>query len=76
MRRIAGDHTDFPLRALLNSLNIFTLWYLMLVASGLVSLFEMKRWKAAFAVSIVWGLSQLVSIASLSFLRNALHLLL
>lgn len=76
MRRIAGDHADFPLHALLNSLNIFTLWYLMLVASGLVSLFEMKRWKAAFAVSIVWGLSQLVSIASLSFLRNTLHLLL
>jgi len=48
----------------------------MLVASGLVSLFEMKRWKAVAAVSIVWGLSQLVSIASLSFLRNALHLLL
>ena len=73
---MAGDHIDFQLHALLNSLNIFTLWYLTLVATGLVSLFELKRWKAAAAVCIIWGLSQLVSIASLSFLRNTLHLLL
>jgi hypothetical protein len=73
---IAGDQVDFSLRALLHSLNIFTLWYLTLVGSGIISLLDMNRWKAAAAVVIVWGLSQLISLASLSFVRDTLHLLL
>jgi len=66
----------FPFHPLLNSLNIFTLWHLTLVGAGLISLLDMNRWKAAAAVVIVWGLSQLFSLASLSFVRDSLHLLL
>jgi len=65
---------DFPAIALLNSLNIFILWYLVIVIVGVSVLTGFKTGKAFLVVLCVWSVSVLFNIAVLMFMRDGLHL--
>ena len=70
VRRLFGD----PAGPLLNSLNIFTLWYVVLLAGGVSVLCATRPLKAALVVLLVWGSSLAFHTAVLRLLRDALHL--
>ena len=70
VRRLFGE----PSGSLLNSLNIFTLWYVVLLAGGVSVLCATRPLKAALVVLLVWGSSLAFHTAVLRLLRDALHL--
>jgi len=65
---------DFPAIALLNSLNIFTLWYVVVVIVGVSVLTGFRPAKAFLVVFCVWSVSVLFNVAVLTFMRDGLHL--
>ena len=67
----SASHT---LVALLATLNIFTLWYVALLAAGMHVLFGMTVRTAAFVAAGAWALSVLFDTAILTLLIDTLHL--
>jgi hypothetical protein len=59
---------------LLNSLNIFTLWYVGVLIAGVGVLSAARPLKATLLVLLVWGSSLAFHIAVFRLLRDALHL--
>jgi hypothetical protein len=59
--------------ALLATLNIFTLWYVVLLAAGIRVLFGMTVRTAALVAVSAWALSVLFDTAILTLLINTLH---
>jgi hypothetical protein len=47
------------LRVALDNLSVFTLWYLVLLIFGVASVARLDRWRAAFIVTLLWGLQTL-----------------
>ena len=47
------------LRAVLDSLGVFSLWYLVLLTFGVASVARLGRWRAALTVALLWGLQTL-----------------
>jgi hypothetical protein len=59
---------------LLNSLNIFTLWYVVLLIGGVGVLCAARPLKATLLVFVAWGSSLAFHTAVFRLLRDALHL--
>lgn len=59
---------------LLNSLNIFTLWYVVLLVAGVGVLCAARPLKSTLLVLLVWGSSLAFQTAVFRLLREALHL--
>lgn len=66
---------DIVLFSLLNSLNLFTLCYLILLTWGISVQSGCWRTKAVLIVCLTWSLWLLFHVGTTSFLREALHLL-
>jgi hypothetical protein len=66
--------SPYPLVALLATLNIFTLWYVVLLATGMRVLFGMTVRTAALVAVSAWALSVLFDTAILTLLVTTLHL--
>lgn len=64
----------YPLVALLATLNIFTLWYIVLLATGIRVLFGMTIRTAALVALCAWALSVFFDTAILTLLISTLHL--
>jgi hypothetical protein len=59
---------------LLNSLNIFTIWYVVLLIAGVGVLCAARPLKATLLVLLVWGSSLAFQTAVFRVLRDVLHL--
>ena len=65
---------SFPVIALLRSLNIFTLWYVAIIATGIRVLCGLTFRTSAFIAGGAWVLSTLVNLGILALLIHTLHL--
>jgi hypothetical protein len=68
--------SSFIINALLTSLNIFTLWRVIILTSGVSVLCNFGVTRSVFLVLLVWLLSLVFNLGSLKLLEDALHLLL
>jgi hypothetical protein len=59
--------SDPTLKAVVDSLGIFQLWYLVVLAIGLVTILRMSRSMAATAVFIYWALTAIVAAGLATF---------
>ena len=66
--------TSFPLFSLLRSLNIFTLWYVAVLAAGIRVLCGLTLRNAVLVAAGAWALSVLFDIGILTLLISTLHL--
>ena len=67
---------SFVVKTLLASLNIFTLWQILILSMG-VSLFcGFGRMKSALIVVLAWAFSALFNLGALKLVQDELHLLL
>jgi hypothetical protein len=66
--------SPYPLVALIATLNIFTLWYVVLLAAGIRVLFGLTVRTAALVAVSAWALSVLFDTAILTLLVTTLHL--
>jgi hypothetical protein len=66
--------TSMPIHSLLRSLNIFTLWYIVILAAGIRVLFSLSRFKSVLVAVSAFSLSVVLDIGVISLLIPALHL--
>jgi hypothetical protein len=57
----------------LNSVNVFSLWYIVILAIGVRTLYGISMMKSLITVVAVWSISQIVNVSILWFLRDAFH---
>ncbi|HTK81213.1 MAG TPA: YIP1 family protein [Bacteroidota bacterium] len=57
----------------LNSVNVFSLWYIVMLAIGVRTLYGISMMKSLITVVAVWSISQIVNVSILWFLRDAFH---
>jgi hypothetical protein len=67
---------NFSQFAFLNSLNLFSIIYILILTAGVSVMCGFRYDKSVIVVVGVWGLSLLANIGILTVLRNELHLLL
>jgi hypothetical protein len=70
-----GDQT-FIIRSLLTSLNIFTLWQVVLLTIGVSTLSGFGKIRSTLIVLLVWTLSTMFNLGAMKLLQDQLHLLL
>jgi len=66
---------DFVLFSLLSSINMFTLWYVLVLTAGIHVLCGFAKRKAFLIVTGAWALTLCCDLAVLALLRDAFHLL-
>jgi hypothetical protein len=71
---LGGAGENLLLRALLATPNLFTLWYIVLLAYGAASICQMKFTRALLPVAGVWLLSFAFDAGVTQILRETLHL--
>ena len=71
---LGGTGENLLLRALLGTPNLFTLWYIVLLAYGAASLCQMRFTRALLPVAGVWLLSFAFDAGVTQILRETLHL--
>jgi len=62
------------LHALLSSLTVFSVLYLAVLTGGMVTLCGFRTRRALLLVVCVWGVSAMLNVATLSSIRDLLHL--
>jgi hypothetical protein len=67
---------SFVVDSLLTSLNIFTLWQVVILTIGLSSISGFRKGKSAVIVLLVWTLSSLFTLGALKLLQDQMRLLL
>jgi hypothetical protein len=72
---IGGDQS-FIVRSLLTSLNIFTLWQIVLLTIGVSILSGFGKIRSTLIVLLVWTLSTMFNLGAMKLLQDQLHLLL
>lgn len=72
---IIGPGGDFVSSTLLATLNIFTFWYLVLLAAGVSVLCGFRKFQAFLIVAAVWTVSAGINIGILKLLKDTMHLL-
>jgi len=72
---VAGDQS-FIVRSLLTSLNIFTLWQVVLLTIGVSILSGFGKIRSTLIVLLVWTLSTMFNLGAMKLLQDRLHLLL
>ena len=70
---ISQSH-DIVLRMALNAINVFSLWYVVILAMGISTFYGISKIKSITTVTGVWVVTQLFSATVISLLRDALHL--
>ncbi len=73
---LIGHHQDFVVNSLLRSLNIFTLWQVIILTVGVSIVCGFGKIKSLCIVLIVWSLSTMFNLGALKLLQDELHLLL
>jgi len=69
------DPGSFPMAAFLNSLNVFTMLYLGIIAVGVSVICNMRTARSIVIVFTVWGVSEFVNSGILAGLQTDLHLI-
>ncbi len=69
-----GD--DFLVGTLLASINIFTLWYLVVLTAGLSVLCTISRLKALLIAFLAWAISQTFTLGAVKLIQDAMHFVL
>ena len=72
---ILGPGSNFIYSTLIATLNIFTFWYLVLLAAGVSVLCGFRRFQAFLIVVAVWTVSAGINIGILKLLKDTMHLL-
>lgn len=72
---VAGDQS-FIVRSLLTSLNIFTLWQIVILTIGVSIVCGFGKTKSTLIVLLVWTLSTMFNLGAMKLLQDQLHLLL
>lgn len=72
---VNGDQS-FIVRSLLTSLNIFTLWQIVLLTIGVSIVCGFGKTKSTLIVLLVWSLSTMFNLGAMKLLQDQLHLLL
>jgi predicted RND superfamily exporter protein len=72
---IGGDQS-FIVSSLLTSLNIFTLWQIVLLTIGVSIVCGFGKTKSTLIVLLVWSLSTMFNLGAMKLLQDQLHLLL
>ena len=72
---LVGPERDFVPSALLATLNIFTFWYIVLLAAGVSVLCGFRRFQAFLIVFAAWAASAGFNIGVLKLLKDTMHLL-
>ena len=72
---LAPPPGDFVLFSLLSSINMFTLWYVLVLTAGIHVLCGFAKRKAFLIVTGVWALTLCCNLGVLALLRDAFHLL-
>jgi hypothetical protein len=72
--QFAGPGIDERLHLLLTSINLFTLWYVVVVGAGISVLCGVRRRKAFLVAAAVWAASTGFATTVLYLLRNAFSL--
>lgn len=73
---IIGGDQSFIVRSLLTSLNIFTLWHIVLLTVGVSVICGFGKTTSTFIVLLVWSLSTIVNLGAMKLLQDQLNLLL
>ena len=60
-------------REILNSLNPFTVWYLIFLVGGIIVLYDCKVWKSVVAVVGSWSLTLVFSLGVFKLLMDTYH---
>jgi len=71
-----GGDQSFIVRSLLTSLNIFTLWQIVLLIIGVSTLSGFGKTKSTLIVLVVWVVSTMFNLGAMKLLQDQLHLLL
>ena len=69
------DAKDIVSFALLNSLNFFTLVYIVLLTEGMSKITGFSRPKSLLVVMLTWSTYMLFNVGTIRFLRDTMHLL-
>ena len=72
---VGGDQS-FMIKSLLTSLNIFTLWYILLLTIAVCTLCNVGRMRAIVIVLLAWAFSTMCNLGTLKLLHDQLHLVL
>ena len=75
MAWILEPGSDFVYSTLIATLNIFTFWYLVLLAAGVSVLCGFRRFQAFLIVAAVWTVSAGINVGILKLLKDTMHLL-
>jgi hypothetical protein len=73
MAMFFASSQNFLLNSLLTSVNIFTLWYLLVLAAGITVLCSVRHRSGLVLVPVVWALAQLLNIGALTLLIRVFH---
>lgn len=73
---LCGPESDFLNRSLLASVNLCTLWYVVILTAGIVVLCQQSKLKAFLIVAGSWGIVQALSLGVLNLIRHTFHFLL
>jgi hypothetical protein len=68
---VFGGSPDFVLASFLNSVNIFTVWYIILLTIGICTLYGIGVWKAAATAGGLWLVVAAFNAIVLTTLRDA-----
>ncbi|MBI4548170.1 MAG: YIP1 family protein [Ignavibacteriae bacterium] len=66
-------HHNFVLLKILNSINLFTFWYLAIVICGVRALYKFRTFKSSVVVLTTWGISTMFNASVLWLLRDKFH---
>ena len=69
----ASPSTDFAARTLLNSMNVFTVWYIVILAVGISTLYQFNMVKGLLTAVIAWLMTACVNTGTTIILRDAFH---
>jgi hypothetical protein len=64
---------DFIFSAFLDSVNLFSLLYILLLANGLAVVCKTGKWKALGIVTVVWTVSAVLNVAFLVLMKEEFH---
>ena len=71
-----GQGQSFVIGSLLTSLNIFTLWYIIVLFTGIHVICRFNKAKSLGIVFMAWVLTVMFNLGTIQMLRDQLHLLL
>lgn len=67
---------DFVVKSLLTTLNLFTLWYIVVLTFSVSTLCRLRKLKSLLVVLLVWIFSIVLNLSAIKLMKDELHLLL